>query len=94
MLKYFIIFAMLFVSQFAQAQTPTPSICNPVQAYFQKHDGTGTLPFDTDKTTKLNNAAIKLVQTIPDALISKSMITALRQSINTRKAAMPKTSRS
>jgi hypothetical protein len=53
------------VSQFAQAQTP--SICNPVQAYFQKHDGTGTLPFKADYTTKLNNAAIKLVQTIPDA---------------------------
>jgi hypothetical protein len=60
--KYFIIFALLFVSQFAQAQTP--SICNPVQAYFQKHDGTGTLPFKADYTTKLNNAAIKLVQTI------------------------------
>jgi hypothetical protein len=51
----------------AQAQTSTPSICNPVQAYFQKHDSTGTLPFKADYTTKLNNAAIKLVQTIPDA---------------------------
>ncbi len=53
---------LLFVSYMAGLQAQT---CNPVQVYYQKHDGTGTEPFNSGQQAGLNDDAKELAKTFP-----------------------------